>query len=348
MSTERVASTASAVAPTRPSTPWPASARNPATTRKPSSCSRPAARMAAPSGCSLPRSSEAARSSSSVSAKPGTGLRAVTAGRPRVSVPVLSNTTVSIRPADSRACPPRTRMPVSAPRPVPTMIAVGVARPMAQGQAMTTTVTNASQRERQPRLRPEGQPGHEGQRRQDEHDRDEDLADPVGQALDGGLAALGPTDHLDDPGEGGLAAHPGRPEDERAGRVEGGPDDLVADRPVDRDGLAGDHRLVDRRSALDDDPVDRHLVAGPDPDQVARIDLGQVDVDFAARPDDAGRLRGQTDQAPDRAGGAALRPALEPATEEDQPDDDRRRVEVGLRAQTGPQDDLGKSVTTTL
>ena len=34
-------------------------------------------------------------------------------------------------------------MPVSAPRPVPTMIAVGVARPMAHGQAITTTLMKA-------------------------------------------------------------------------------------------------------------------------------------------------------------------------------------------------------------
>ncbi len=66
-----------------------------------------------------------------------------TTGRPNVSVPVLSSTTVSIRPAASRASPPRMRTPSSAPLPVPTMIAVGVARPMAQGQAMITTPMNA-------------------------------------------------------------------------------------------------------------------------------------------------------------------------------------------------------------
>ena len=33
-------------------------------------------------------------------------------------------------------------MPFCAPRPVPTTMAVGVARPMAQGQAMTSTLVN--------------------------------------------------------------------------------------------------------------------------------------------------------------------------------------------------------------
>jgi len=36
------------------------------------------------------------------------------------------------------------RIPFSAPFPVPTMIAVGVARPRAQGQAMTSTATKLS------------------------------------------------------------------------------------------------------------------------------------------------------------------------------------------------------------
>ena len=64
---------------------------------------------------------------------------AVTAGLPRVRVPVLSRTMASIRRACSRASPPRMRMPYSAALPVPTMMAVGVARPRAQGQAMIST-----------------------------------------------------------------------------------------------------------------------------------------------------------------------------------------------------------------
>ena len=73
----------------------------------------------------------------------GSAVTAVTSGRPSVSVPVLSRTTVSIRPAASSASPPRTRIPASAPRPVPTMIAVGVASPIAHGHAMITTPMNA-------------------------------------------------------------------------------------------------------------------------------------------------------------------------------------------------------------
>ena len=63
------------------------------------------------------------------------------AGRPSVIVPVLSKTTVLSFCAVSSASPLRIRMPCSAPWPVPTMIAVGVARPRAQGQAMISTAT---------------------------------------------------------------------------------------------------------------------------------------------------------------------------------------------------------------
>ncbi len=65
----------------------------------------------------------------------------VTAGSPRVNVPVLSSTTVSILPASSNASASRMIIPFSAALPVPTIIAVGVARPSAHGQATTSTAT---------------------------------------------------------------------------------------------------------------------------------------------------------------------------------------------------------------
>ena len=63
--------------------------------------------------------------------------------RPVVTVPVLSRTTVSTRRVDSRTSGPLIRMPSWAPRPVPTISAVGVARPSAHGQAMIRTATAA-------------------------------------------------------------------------------------------------------------------------------------------------------------------------------------------------------------
>ena len=63
---------------------------------------------------------------------------------PVVTVPVLSSTMVLTTRVDSRASGPLIRMPSWAPRPVPTISAVGVASPRAQGQAMINTATAAA------------------------------------------------------------------------------------------------------------------------------------------------------------------------------------------------------------
>ena len=80
---------------TRPTTPLPvrdsnASGDASAIPRAPAPST-----MAAASGCSLPRSSEAATRSRSASFQPPSGTTDASAGLPRVSVPVLSTTSVS-------------------------------------------------------------------------------------------------------------------------------------------------------------------------------------------------------------------------------------------------------------
>ena len=60
----------------------------------------------------------------------------MTFGVPSVNVPVLSKTIVSISFNFSKASPDFIKIPSSAPFPVPTIIAVGVANPNEQGQAM--------------------------------------------------------------------------------------------------------------------------------------------------------------------------------------------------------------------
>ena len=96
--------------------------------------------IASASGCSLSPSAAATRRSTSFSSKPSAVATSTTSGSPRVSVPVLSKTTVSSEAACSSAIAFLNRMPRLAPRPVPTMIAVGVASPSASGQVITTTV----------------------------------------------------------------------------------------------------------------------------------------------------------------------------------------------------------------
>ena len=104
----------------------------------------PAARtIARASGCSDGLSTAAAicrrRSVSPASGPVARARRPTRACCPRVRVPVLSQTTARSFPAASRMAASRTRIPASAPRPVPAITAVGVARPMAQGQATTST-----------------------------------------------------------------------------------------------------------------------------------------------------------------------------------------------------------------
>ena len=76
--------------------------------------------------------------------RPRPAASVVTLGLPSVSVPVLSTTSVSTLAKRSSASAFLIRTPAWAPRPVPTMIDIGVARPSAQGQAMIRTETAAT------------------------------------------------------------------------------------------------------------------------------------------------------------------------------------------------------------
>src|SRR5205807_729136 len=66
-------------------------------------------------------------------------------GLPSVSVPVLSTSSVSTPARLSSASALRISTPAVAPRPIPTMIDMGVANPSAQGQAMINTATALTQ-----------------------------------------------------------------------------------------------------------------------------------------------------------------------------------------------------------
>ena len=126
-------------------TPCPASASKEAAAGGSRPRSAAAAMTAAASGCSEPCSAAAARRSAwSRLTVPSSAMTSVTLGLPSVMVPVLSSTTASSVCAVSSEAPSLMRMPFSAPLPVPTMMAVGVARPRAQGHAMTSTATKFS------------------------------------------------------------------------------------------------------------------------------------------------------------------------------------------------------------
>jgi len=92
-----------------------------------------------PRGCSESFSIEEASCRSSFRSELSEGMRSVITGLACVSVPVLSSSIVFTRPISSSDFASFTRIPRRAARPVPTMMAVGVARPSEHGQAITRT-----------------------------------------------------------------------------------------------------------------------------------------------------------------------------------------------------------------
>ena len=129
------------LAPSCAVTPLPGTAAKSLASRGTMPSPRVWSMMASASGCSELASSVAASLSRAFLLVPSAGTTSVTAGLPLVMVPVLSSTTVSTPRRFSRASALLNSTPISAPRPVPTMMATGVARPSAHGQLMTSTAT---------------------------------------------------------------------------------------------------------------------------------------------------------------------------------------------------------------
>ena len=188
--------------------------------------------------------------------------------RPSVTVPVLSSTIVVIRRVCSSTSGPLISTPSCAPRPVPTSSAVGVARPSAHGQAMISTATaavNASAG-----VAGDDQPAGERQQRDADHDGHEDGRHAVDEPLDRRLAGLRLGDEPRDLRERRVRADAGGADDEPPERVDRAAGDVVAGPDLDGHRLAGQHRLVDRGGAVDDDAVGGDLLTGTNDEQVVR------------------------------------------------------------------------------
>ena len=160
------------------------------------------------------------------------------------------------------------------------------------------------------------QPAHQGEGGDGDHDRDEHGGDPVGQALDRGLAGLGVGHQPGDLGQSRRGAGPGGLDHEATRGVHSGAGRSVAWTDLDGDRLARQHRLVDGRGAGLHDAVGGGLllrahdeavpygrtlvshrlwqnsaVAGflHRPDEVVEVDLGRVE-------GDGGVLAGEVDR----------------------------------------------------
>jgi hypothetical protein len=178
----------------------------------------------------------------------------------------------------------------------------------------------------------ESEPAGQRQERQDDHDRDEDRRDAIGEPLHRRLARLRFHDEARDLGKRGLGADAGRAHDQATVGIDGRARELRSRPNVDRGRLAGQHRLVDGRAPLFDDAVGGDLLAGTDDETVADAQLLDRDDELAPVPQEPRLLRAQLEQGADRGARAAPRAGLEITAEQDERGGHRADLEIGARA----------------
>src|SRR6266540_1128021 len=278
--------------------------------------------MASASGCSLSRSTAAPSRNSSSEVKPSVLSTAVTSGSPFVSVPVLSSTTVSRAAICSSAIAFLKRMPRCAPRPVPTMIAVGVASPSASGQVITTTVIATSSASKTGRSTTPNQTKNVPSPPISATRTSQNAA--LGEPLRRRLRVLRFLNELHDLRKGGVRADRRRIRPQDALFVDRGADELVAWPLRHGQALAAHHRLIDRGLACNDFGIDRDLRAGPDQEQVADLYLCRRLFGLLVGANDDCLRRREVQERADRIVGTAAGAHLEPMAKEDE-----RRQEGG-------------------
>ena len=278
-------------------------------------------------------------------------------GRPSVSVPVLSKTSVSIPRSRSIASASRKSTPALAPRPIATMIDIGVASPSAQGQAMISTATAFTSACASRGSGPKPAQTRKVSGRDHHHGRHEPGRHPVGQALDRRAAALGLGDQRDDPREQRLARRPARRASaRRAGAVHGCRPSR--DRPARFSTGIGSPVSIDSSTALSPSsttPSTGSFSPGRTRRRSPTRDARERHVDLASvRRAGAARVGGASaEQRADRGAGPPPGPQLEHLAEQHERHDHGGRLEVDrhLRRRgrgTSPGTDPGASVASTL
>jgi hypothetical protein len=166
--------------------------------------------------------------------------------------------------------------------------------------------------------RPVQAPHGEGHDRARQHRGDEVARHDVRQALDRRAAALRLGHHRDDLRQQRLGTDPFGSDQQRTRAVDGRAGDGVALALADGDGLTRDHRLVDGAAALEDDAVDRDLLARPHAQSLAGANAVEGYVLLrAVLVQTPRRLRCEAEQCADRSAGLAARAQLEHLTEQD-------------------------------
>ena len=265
---------------------------------------------------------------------PAAVLMATTLGLPSVSVPVLSTTSVSTFSMRSRASAFLISTPDCAPRPTPTMIDIGVARPSAHGHAMISTETAAIRPYVKRGSGPQMDHAAKANNSNENDGRHEPGRNLIGQPLNWRAAALGLGHHLHDLREHGVAPDLVGAHDEAARLVHRAADHLVTDALGHGHRLARHHRLVDRAAPFEDGAVHRNALAGTHAQAVARGHLIEAHILVRAVGPDAPRhLRREIEQRANGAAGLFAGPQLEHLAEQHEDGDDGRRFEIdGNRA----------------
>ena len=115
----------------------------------------------------------------------------------------------------------------------------------------------------------------------EDHPRDEDIGDAVGQSLYCGLFILGMLDQPKHLGQLSVTAHLGGPNHQSSIHRDRPPDDGVARRHIEGQGLTSHDAPVHRRLAEDDLAVGGDRLPGPDDEAVADTELARPGVDVS-------------------------------------------------------------------
>ena len=192
------------------------------------------------------------------------------------------------------------------------MIAIGVASPSAQGQAMISTETAATSAKAKRGSGPNVSQARKARTADGADQRHEPAADAVGEPLRRRAAALRLRDEIDHARQRRVAPDLLGPHDEAARAVDRAADQLRPGRLLDRHRLAGHHGFVDRARAVDHLAVDRDFFAGAHAQTVADRDLLERDLVVVAVGVDAqGALRREVEQRADRVAGLLPRRQLQ-------------------------------------
>ena len=178
------------------------------------------------------------------------------------------------------------------------------------------------------RFRPDCAPDGEGEDRHADDGRHEPGGDDVCQALNRGTAALRFADHPYDLRQQRVGAHAFGPHQKRSRAVDRAAGDAAAGLFFRRNGLAGDHRFVDRASSFDDDAVHRDLLAGTHATHIPDLHTRDRHVHFLVASHEARGSRRQSQKLFDGRTRAAARAQFEHLPKQHEHRDRGRGVEI--------------------